>query len=293
VTIATTEVTSYTRELDVRKKAAALAEESAVIAGKLAKIKAVADLEFLRIRLEMDKANLDREETERALSVAKLRLDQLKNTEAKQQTEFKQVLDQLETERRENETALAKHRLHAQVQQSEAVEKERSLQEALDKATIRIAALQAELDRTKGNEVRVEAPCAGSILRLRVKGTGSFVRTGEVLCELAASGQQLQAELAVPPARVGRIQAEQRVKLLYDAYPYQRYGIQLGTVRWLSPASVQGADGAVFRVLADNDSQTIRVSGQDRALLAGMGGRAEVVVGRRSLISFSSSQSPC
>jgi hypothetical protein len=62
--------------------------------------------------------------------------------------------------------------------------------------------------------------------------------------------------------------------------------VQLGTVRWLSPASVPGNDGAVFRVLADSDAQTIPVSGKDRALLAGMGGRAEVVVGRRSLFSY-------
>ena len=41
-----------------------------------------------------------------------------------------------------------------------------------------------------------------------------------------------------------------------------------------------------FRVLADTPERSFRVEGRDRPLRAGMGGRAEVVVGRRSLISY-------
>ena len=162
----------------------------------------------------------------------------------------------------------------------------RSLIETRAKACIRIAALRRELERSRDNEVSVPAPCPGTILRLQTKGNGSFVRTGDVLCELAPAGTGLQAELHVPPAGIGRITSHQRVKLLYDAFPYQRYGVKHGTVQWVSPAHVTNNDGPVFRVLASVDDRTARVDGEDRPLRAGMGGRAEVVVGRRSLISF-------
>jgi membrane fusion protein len=76
------------------------------------------------------------------------------------------------------------------------------------------------------------------------------------------------------------------VRLLYDAFPYQRYGIKHGTVRWVSPASVTVKDHQVFRVLVDLDERSVQVKGEARPFLAGMGGRADVVVGRRSLISY-------
>ena len=84
----------------------------------------------------------------------------------------------------------------------------------------------------------------------------------------------------------GRIQPGQDVRLLYDAFPYQRYGIKLGRVHWVSPASVTVRDRQVFRVLVTLNEQTLQVKGEPRRLMAGMSGRADVVVGRRSLLDY-------
>jgi membrane fusion protein len=87
----------------------------------------------------------------------------------------------------------------------------------------------------------------------------------------------------------------QGAKLLYDAFPYQRFGVKFGRVRWVGPATALPAAGAqnpsaaepqAFRALIDGDDSTIVVSGEPRPLLVGMRGSARVVVGRRSLISF-------
>jgi hypothetical protein len=53
-------------------------------------------------------------------------------------------------------------------------------------------------------------------------------------------------------------------------------------VRWVSPASI----GDNFRAFADIEDETIILQGERRSLTAGMGGRADVVVGRRSLITY-------
>jgi membrane fusion protein len=76
------------------------------------------------------------------------------------------------------------------------------------------------------------------------------------------------------------------VKLLYDAFPYQRYGVRFGTVRWVGPSGVTNRDSSGFRVLVDLADDSIKVKGQSRALQAGMGGLAHVVVGRRTLVSY-------
>jgi multidrug efflux pump subunit AcrA (membrane-fusion protein) len=134
----------------------------------------------------------------------------------------------------------------------------------------------------------LSAPCAGSVLRLAVNAPGAVVQDGDVLAELACAGEQLQAEVNVTPSGTGRIEPGQHVRLLYDAFPYQRYGIRHGTVRWVSPASVTIKDRQVFRVLVGLDEQTLQLKkGETRVqLMAGMGGRADVVVDRLRLIAY-------
>jgi multidrug efflux pump subunit AcrA (membrane-fusion protein) len=195
-------------------------------------------------------------------------------------------LDQAMTERAETRRALEKLRHEAAAGQAEYREQTRRLIEDREKARIRVTALHQELAQSRGNELLVLAPCAGTLLRLRVQGPGAVVQDGEVLGELACAGERLQAELLVPQDGVSRLTPGLRVKLLYAAFPYQRYGVRYGTLRWVSPSSVADQHPPVFRVLVDIDDEAVVVEGQARPLLAGMGGQAAAVVGRTSALSY-------
>ena len=126
------------------------------------------------------------------------------------------------------------------------------------------------------------APCQGTIIRLWVQRPGAVVKEGEPLADVACGQGPLRAELTMPASGVGQVKPGQPVKLLYDTFPYQRHGVRRATVRWVSPSGVE----AHFRVFADIEDVAINVRGERRALTAGMGGRADVVVGRRSLITY-------
>jgi membrane fusion protein len=195
-------------------------------------------------------------------------------------------LDRAQTERAELVNTLEKLRHEAAASQAAYQELRRRLQEEREKASIRRAALQQDLIQSQGNQLSVPAACAGTMLRRRVQGVGAVVQEGEVLAELACAGERLQAELTVPQAALGRIQPGLGVKLLYEAFPYQRYGVRYGTVRWVSPSSVLVNDTPVFRVLVDIVDDAILVQGQPRPLMAGMRGKAEVVVGRTSVLGY-------
>ena len=121
---------------------------------------------------------------------------------------------------------------------------------------------------------------------MQARRPGAVVREGDVLCELACSGEHLQAELTVPQSGLALIRLGQPVKLLYNAFPYQRYGVRYGTVRWTSPASVTVNETPSFRVFVRLSDETIPVNGQPRPLMPGMGGTARVIVGERTLISY-------
>ena len=108
----------------------------------------------------------------------------------------------------------------------------------------------------------------------------------DVLAEVACAGARLQAELRLPQQGLALVGPGQPVKLMYDAFPYQRYGVRYGTVRWVSPASGSRRGRRAFRVFAELDESTVRVQGESRPLAPGMGGRAAIIVGRRSLVSY-------
>jgi membrane fusion protein len=182
--------------------------------------------------------------------------------------------------------AITRLKQDAEARELEFQETKRGLEESMETERIRIAALERDLVNTTDVGTVVRASCPGTVLRMRVSTSGAVVKDGEVLSEVACEGDALQAELTLPQAGVPMVRAGQGVRLRFDAFPYQRYGIRLGTVRWLGPAGVTERDSGAFRALVDLKDEGIRVRGQLQPFLPGMGGRADIVVGRRSLVSY-------
>ena len=243
-------------------------------------------LEYNTRRLDATKLDVEGQQLERAIESARLKLSQLRAEHQTWEIDWRVTVAGLETEAREAETALAALRQSGAARAAEHRETDRRLVEEAARARIRAAALREEGESVRGAELVLSAPCAGTVLRLAVNAAGAVAQDGDVLAELACEGERLEAEVSVAPAGAGRIQTGQLVRLLYDAFPYQRYGIKHGTVRWVSPASVRVREQPVFRVRVDLEDHSMRVKGKSRALLVGMGGRADIVVGRRSLASY-------
>ena len=161
-----------------------------------------------------------------------------------------------------------------------------SIEEAMERDGIRAASMGRDPLSSSDSGFVLVAPCAGTMLRLRVNAPGAVVREGDTLAEVACRGAPLQGELMLPQAGVPLVQRGQGVKLRFDAFPYQRYGVRFGTVRWLGPAGLTAQDSGAFRAIVDLSESSIRVRGKMRPLLPGMGGQADIVVGRRSLVSY-------
>ncbi|HEY7366001.1 MAG TPA: HlyD family efflux transporter periplasmic adaptor subunit [Methylomirabilota bacterium] len=270
------------REIEFKQQAFGVARELADRTERYHKEGIISWLEYNTRRLEAAKVAAELEQLDRQIDTARLKVSQLKSEEEQREIESRLTLDQLTSERREVQAALDKLGHEMAARRSAFVELERSLREDTQKSAIRIAALRVTLEQSQGNELSVPAPCAGVILRLAVQRAGAVVKEGEPLADLACGGSRLQAELTVPPAGVGQVKPGHPVKLLYDTFPYQRHGVRRATVRWVSPATV----GADFLAFADIEDEAIVSQGERRLLTAGMGGRADVVVGRRSLIAY-------
>jgi membrane fusion protein len=194
-------------------------------------------------------------------------------------------LEQVRSETTDTRNALARLTFEMASRRAAFAELERGIGEEMAAYRVRKSVLDQESAR-EGNAMSVEAPCAGTIVKLHVRSHGAVVHEGDVLAEVVCAGERLQAELRLPEQGMALVRSGQPVKLLYDSFPYQRYGVQYGTLRWLSPASTAEPGGAAFRALAALESDTVGVQGVRRPVLPGMTGRANVIVGRRSLASY-------
>ena len=275
------------RELALKRTQYGVARELSDRLERFHRDGAISWLEYNNRKLEATRLEVEGQQLERTVESSKLKLNQLRAEHQTWEIEWKLGVGAMETEAREVQAALAGLRQSAAARGAEQREVDRRLTEDTAKARIRATTLRDELNQTSGAELTVAAPCDGAVLRLAVNAPGAVVQDGDVLAEMACAGETLQAEVSVTPTGTGRIQPGQTVRLLYDAFPYQRYGIKHGTVRWVSPAAVTIKDRQVFRVLVELEEHAVAVKkGETRQLMAGMGGRADVIVGRRSLIAY-------
>lgn len=190
----------------------------------------------------------------------------------------------------ETRASLAKLRQDTLTRAVQYRELVRTLEQDREMARTRLESMRGQITGVGGDLV-ITAPCDGTMLRMMVSTTGAVVQAGDALGEVACAGQRLQIEMNLGQQEVARVRAGQGAKLLYDAFPYQRFGVKFGLVRWVGPATVMRSaagpgDAHEFRALIDAADSTILVHGEARPLLAGMRGTARVVTGERTLISF-------
>jgi multidrug efflux pump subunit AcrA (membrane-fusion protein) len=169
---------------------------------------------------------------------------------------------------------------HAQERQSEARERT-NLEGQVAEARASMHEPEAESDLGPGLYA-VRAATDGVILEVGPRQRGAVIDRGELLGRLAATHAALAVELRVPELEAARLAPGQPVKLRLDAYPYARYGTRSATVGWVSPR----AEGGFIAVRAELIDRTIVVDGEARALCAGMKGKGNVIVGRRTALDL-------
>ncbi len=163
-------------------------------------------------------------------------------------------------------------------------------QERLDNETtklgVQIEGLSGQLKQVTGDLVYLTAPYDGTLVSVARQRTGDVVTVGQELCQIAPAGAPPLAHLQLEERGMARLREGQPVKLLFEAFPYQRYGVVDGSLAWLSPAAITTGGEAHFIAHVAPASLEIGAGAAVRPLKAGMRGEARVQVGRRTLIEY-------
>ncbi|NHZ39960.1 HlyD family secretion protein [Massilia aquatica] len=204
---------------------------------------------------------------------------------------------------------LTSARMSLESEKNDVTANHQSMMAQLDRA---VASLDQELAENQNRKAsQIVAPHDGVITTVTYQA-GQLVNAGQVLATLipddaaSAAGSELQVHLYAHSRTAGFVAPGQEVLIRYQAYPYQKFGLQQGTIIDVSktpfapnelPSNVastilsnaqQNIHGVnpnegMYRIKVRLARQTIKTYGSEQALKPGMTLDADVQQDRRKI----------
>jgi HlyD family secretion protein len=142
--------------------------------------------------------------------------------------------------------------------------------------------------------INITSPIDGVVLEIAKLSPGSVVREAETFFTLVPLGTTLEAEVQIDSADIGYIKLNDDVHLKVDSFPFQRHGMLEGKVRTISQDAFK-RDGSLSKTAQSEAYYNSRLTltqtelknmNENARLLPGMTLSAEIVVGKRSVLSY-------
>ena len=83
----------------------------------------------------------------------------------------------------------------------------------------------------------VRSPIDGTIYDFPIGKAGSVVQPGQMLAQIAPKNTPFVLKAKIASQDSGFLEKGMPVKMKFDAYPFQDYGVLAGKVKWISPNS--------------------------------------------------------
>lgn len=164
--------------------------------------------------------------------------------------------------------------------------------EALDKlreAKEQIAQYQEEIKKTQQRKsyMRLVAPVSGTIQQLAIHTVGGIVTEAQPLMAIVPTSDALEVEVKIENKDIGFVKPGQTATVKVESFPYTRYGYLEGVVDSVSHDAMNDEKlGWVFQARVRLKSDYLMIEGQKIQLTAGMLVNAEIVTGKRRVISY-------
>lgn len=213
--------------------------------------------------------------------------------------ERKRLLEQAQSEIAQATTELAKQQssnqriirtgelaiLESQKQLKELQSQYIDVQSEIAQTKKQIISLQLQLQQRI-----LRAPTDGTIFQLSVDHAGAVLQPGQMVAQVAPKGVPLVFRAEIPSQESGFLRVGMPVKLKFDAYPFQEYGVLEGNLTWISPDSklVETPQGKEEKYELEITLKQTYIQNQNKHinLTPGQTANAEVIVRQRRIIDF-------
>ena len=229
----------------------------------------LSDIEQAKLRLKEQKSNY-----EKAIAQAKSDIEQGKLRLTQQNKGLQSLIHT-------NELAMLRIQEQLKNNETETV----TLNSEIAQIKTQIKSLNFQLSQRN-----IKATVSGILFQLPIQKAGAVVQLGTRIAEIASQNSPLIVRAQMPTSDSGSLREGLAVKLKFDAYPFQDYGVGEGKLFKISPTTslVDTANGKaeVYKLEISLNKDCMPTANQCIPLRPGDTVTAEVVVRQRRIIDF-------
>lgn len=151
---------------------------------------------------------------------------------------------------------------------------------------------QVKKAERRSSLIELTAPVDAVVQEVAARSKGSIIREAEPLVTLVPVGEALQAEMRISAQDVGYVKLNDPVRLKIDAFPFQKHGLIKGTLGKLGQDAFTRTENetnntdAYYMGRATMEGNELRNLPRNAPLVPGMTLSAEIVVGKRTVMSY-------
>ncbi|MDB9523814.1 HlyD family efflux transporter periplasmic adaptor subunit [Dolichospermum circinale CS-1225] len=232
------------------------------------------------------------EEAKFNIQTARLRLKEQESSYQSLMNQFKSDIEQAKLRLQQEESSYKSAMQGGELALLKSQEQFKDLQN-------QITSLQSEIMQTEGQIISlnlqlkqriIRSPIDGTIFELPIKKPGSVVQPGQMIAQIAPQNADLILKARMTSQHSGFVKVGMPVKIKFDAYPFQEYGILSGRITWISPNSKIQENSAnrleTYEVDIALENPYIQVGNKQIPLTPGQTASAEAIIRQRRVIDF-------
>lgn len=180
--------------------------------------------------------------------------------------------------------------------QAEAKTIQVGTQQKIQQTELEVTQLQAQIKDTQNLIAMAEAklqerylysPVDGIVSSLNVFNQGEVIQPGQTVAEITPKNAPLILTASLPNDKAGFVKTGMSVKVKFDAYPYQNYGVFEGTVQSISPdTKIDQGVGPVYKLEIVLKKNYVLQQEQKIQLKPGQTASADIIIRRRRILDI-------
>lgn len=248
---------------------------------------------------QIDELKKQQQESKRLYERATSDITQAKYRLTEEQNRSQATINQLQSDIKQAKLRLQEAQSSAQSTIQAGKLAVMKTKEQLKDLQTQITAIRSEIAQTQSQitaiklklqQYIVRSPIDGTIFELPVTKPGAVIQPGQRIAQIAPKTSDLVLKAQMPSQDSGFLKVGMPVKVKFDAYPFQEYGIVPGKVTWISPDSkineTPAGNIGTYELEVTLEQRYVQSGNKQVFLTAGQTANAEVIIRQRRVIDF-------
>ncbi|MBE8988316.1 HlyD family efflux transporter periplasmic adaptor subunit [Nostoc sp. LEGE 12450] len=232
------------------------------------------------------------EQTKSDIQQSKLRLSEQKSSYEQSIRQAKADIKQAELRLKEQEKGYQTLTRSGQLAVLKIEEQQKSLETEISSLKAEIAQSKRQIESLKFQlrQREIKATVSGTLFQLPIEKAGAVVQPGTMVAEIAPLNSPLIIRAQMATTESGSLRTGLPVKIKFDAYPFQDYGVVSGELIKISPTTTEidtpSGKVATYNLDIALKQNCVQSANKCIPLRPGDTATAEVIVRQRRIIDF-------